>query len=204
MLVFNGKMRLKVIEADNLRATEHSTRYFPQNPSLVYVSPYMSIDIDDLPLGRTNTKEKTTSPTFNEEFASDVHNGHQLHFTIFHDAALPPDEYVADCTIKFENIHDKKSDIWIDLEPAGRIHIAIELQGQFSDCKFEEKNFFSGKSIVFVLAVSNERHFKQNKRAFAQRRFAVVRRVYEINGHKFMATFFRQPTFCSICSEFIW
>jgi len=52
--------------------------------------------------------------------------------------------------------------------------------------------------------VNNERHFKQNKRAFAQRRFAVVRRVYEINGHKFMATFFRQPTFCSICSEFIW
>jgi hypothetical protein len=62
-------------------------------------------------------------------------------------------------------------------------------------------NFFEKK---FFLAVSNERHFKQNKRAFAQRRFAVVRRVYEINGHKFMATFFRQPTFCSICSEFIW
>ncbi|CAF1682256.1 unnamed protein product [Rotaria magnacalcarata] len=186
MVVFNGKMRLKVIEADNIRATEHSTRYFPQNPSLAAVSPYVSIDIDDLPLGRTHTKEKTTSPTYNEEFASDVHTGHQLHFTIFHDAALPPDEFVADCTIKFENIHDKKSDIWIDLEPAGRIHVSIDLQGQFSD------------------SVSNERHFKQNKRAFAQRRFAVVRRVYEINGHKFMATFFRQPTFCSICSEFIW
>ncbi|CAF2313199.1 unnamed protein product [Rotaria sp. Silwood2] len=178
-------MFLKIIEADNLRATQHSTRYFPQNPSTTYVSPYVSVDIDDLPLGRTHTKEKTTTPAYNEEFSSDVYNGHQLHFTIFHDAALPPDEFVADSTIKFENIHDKKSDIWIDLEPAGRIHIAIELQGQFSD------------------SVSNERHFKQNKQAFAQRRFAVVRRVYEINGHKFMATFFRQPTFCSICSEFI-
>ena len=69
-----------------------------------------------------------------------------------------------------------------------------------SDEKFSRKN----NNIGCVLAVSNERHFKQNKRAFAQRRFAVVRRVYEINGHKFMATFFRQPTFCSICSEFIW
>ncbi|CAF1266881.1 unnamed protein product [Adineta steineri] len=186
MVVFNGKMCLKLIEADDLRATQHSTRYFPQNPSTAYLSPYISIDIDDLPLGRTHTKERTTTPTYNEEFSSDVHNGQQLHFTIFHDAALPPDEYVADCTVKFENIHDKKSDIWIDLEPVGRIHIAIELQGQFSN------------------SVSNERHFKQNKRAFAQRRFAVVRRVYEINGHKFMATFFRQPTFCSICSEFIW
>ncbi|CAF1388725.1 unnamed protein product [Rotaria sordida] len=186
MVVFNGKMFLKIIEADNLRATEHSTRYFLQNPSTVYVSPYISVDIDDLPLGRTHTKEKTTTPTYNEEFSSDVYNGQQLHFTIFHDAALPPDEFVANCTIKFENIHDKKSDIWIDLEPAGRIHISIELQGQFSD------------------SVGHERHFKRNKQAFAQRRFAVVRRVYEINGHKFMATFFRQPTFCSICSEFIW
>jgi hypothetical protein len=56
MVIFNGKMRLKVIEADSLRATQHSTRYFSQNPSVAYVSPYISIDIDDLPLGRTNTK----------------------------------------------------------------------------------------------------------------------------------------------------
>lgn len=204
MVVFNGKMRLKVVEATNLRATQHATRYFPQNPSLAFVSPYVSVDIDDLPLGRTPTREKTTSPTFNEEFLSDVHNGHQLHFTIFHDAALPPDEYVADCTVKFENIHDKKSDIWIDLEPAGRIHVSIELQGQFSDCEIDLFFVREMKFIPSFVAVSNERHFKQNKRAFAKRRFAVVRRVYEINGHKFMATFFRQPTFCSICSEFIW
>lgn len=138
MVVFNGKMRLKIIEAENLRATEHSTRYFPQNPSAVFVSPYVSIDIDDLPVGRTNTKEKTTAPSYNEEFSREVHNGHQLHLTIFHDAALPPDEFVSDCTIKFESIHDKRSDVWIDLEPAGRIHISIELQGQFTDCKLSE------------------------------------------------------------------
>ena len=137
MVVFNGKMLLKIIEADNLRATEHSIRYFPQSPSSTFVSPYISVDVDDLPLGRTCTKEKTTTPSYNEEFSSDVYNGQHLHFTIFHDAALPPDEFVADCTLKFVNIHDKKSDIWIDLEPAGRIHIAIELRGQFNDCKLE-------------------------------------------------------------------
>jgi novel protein kinase C epsilon type len=151
MVIFNGKMFLKIIEADNLRATSHSTRYFPANPSSSFVSPYISIDIDDLPLGRTHTKERTTTPTYNEEYSSEVHNGHQLHFTIFHDAALPPDEYVADCTIKFENIHDKKSDIWIDLEPAGRIHISIELQGQFSDCKFRKKTLRSFRKLFFSL-----------------------------------------------------
>ncbi|KAL7677372.1 hypothetical protein ACOME3_003609 [Neoechinorhynchus agilis] len=48
------------------------------------------------------------------------------------------------------------------------------------------------------------KQFKRNKMAFAQRGMAVCRRVYEIKGHKFAATYFRQPTFCSICSDFIW
>jgi hypothetical protein len=63
---------------------------------------------------------------------------------------------------------------------------------------------FSFLLLIYYLAVGNEWHFKQNKRAFAQRRFAVIRRVYEINGYKFMATFFRHSAFCSICCEFIW
>lgn len=151
MVIFDGKMFLKVIEADNLRATEHSTRYFSPTASSAYVSPYISIDIDDLPLGRTHTKERTTSPTYNEEFSSDVHHGHNLHFTVFHDAALPPDEYVADCAIRFENIHDKRSDIWINLEPAGRIHISIELQGQFSDCKSSFSTDWFSIEIFFLL-----------------------------------------------------
>ncbi|CAO1391430.1 unnamed protein product [Diamesa tonsa] len=28
--------------------------------------------------------------------------------------------------------------------------------------------------------------------------------AHEINGHKFMAKFFRQPTFCAFCKEFLW
>uniref|UniRef100_A0AC35FPL7 Protein kinase C n=1 Tax=Panagrolaimus sp. PS1159 TaxID=55785 RepID=A0AC35FPL7_9BILA len=39
-----------------------------------------------------------------------------------------------------------------------------------------------------------------------QRRRGAIKhaRVHEIRGHHFLATFFRQPTFCSLCSEFMW
>lgn len=29
-------------------------------------------------------------------------------------------------------------------------------------------------------------------------------RTHNINGHKFVAKFFRQPTFCAFCKEFLW
>ena len=29
-------------------------------------------------------------------------------------------------------------------------------------------------------------------------------RTHDTNGHKFVAKFFRQPTFCAFCKEFLW
>uniref|UniRef100_A0A674PDG6 Protein kinase C n=1 Tax=Takifugu rubripes TaxID=31033 RepID=A0A674PDG6_TAKRU len=37
-----------------------------------------------------------------------------------------------------------------------------------------------------------------------RRQGAVRRRVHQVNGHKFMATYLRQPTYCSHCRDFIW
>lgn len=45
---------------------------------------------------------------------TEVHDGHELEFTVFHDCALPPDDFVANCRIQFEDLKiGTKNDVWV-------------------------------------------------------------------------------------------
>lgn len=199
--VYNGQTTIKIVEAENLKATDYSTRIFQNSAFLL--SPYINIDVDDTPLGRTVTKQRSQNPIFNEEFQTDIHLGKMLNITVFHDSALPPDEFVANCTIALSQNELKigTNDLWVDLEPDGRLHIIIELEGTFTEVKLVNTEASNSTSSNVT---SDPRLFKQNTQAFNRRRIAMRRKVHQIYGHKFMATYFRQPTFCSICRDFMW
>jgi len=78
--------------------------------------PYVAVDIDEIQVARTQTRQKTLSPVWNEEMNAKVHSGENINFTVFHDAAIPPDEFVANCKVPFEDIVGQKtSDIWVML-----------------------------------------------------------------------------------------
>lgn len=113
MVFFNGTVKLKVIEAVDLRPTDFATRHSIGGNTYL-VDPYISLDIDDTPFAKTTTKLKTQKPQWDEDFSTEIHNGQNLNFTVFHDAAIPPDEFVANCTIELQDVAGKtKSDIWV-------------------------------------------------------------------------------------------
>lgn len=62
--------------------------------------------------------------------------------------------------------------------------------------------------IMNIFAASgtndNEERVFRERIGPRRRQGAVRRRVHQVNGHKFMATYLRQPTYCSHCRDFIW
>lgn len=129
MVVFNGTVKVRVIEAAELRPTEWSTRFNSLTTAVVpsvaakaatskesstnILDPYVSIDVDEYHVGNTTVKSKTATPKWEEEFSSEVHNGEQVGFTVFHKTAIPPDDFVANARIGFEDLNKQVNDFWV-------------------------------------------------------------------------------------------
>jgi len=91
--------------------------------------------------------------------------------TLFHDATIGPDVFVANCSIQFEDL-TSSSDIWIDLEPEGKIHLVIDLKPG------EESSEINEVSASAISAASQPlREFKERSTGLNRRRGAMRRRV---------------------------
>uniref|UniRef100_A0A8B9JX57 Protein kinase C n=1 Tax=Astyanax mexicanus TaxID=7994 RepID=A0A8B9JX57_ASTMX len=193
MVVYNGLLKIKVCEALDLKPTPWSLRHAVGTRTQGFLlDTYIALNVDDSRVGQTSTKQKTNSPAWNDEFVTEVYDGKKIELSVFHDAPIGYDDFVANCTIQFEDLLQNGSrhfEDWIDLEPEGKVYVIIDLSGSSSEAAASSEN--------------EERVFRERMRP-RKRQGAVRRRVHQVNGHKFMATYLRQPTYCSHCRDFIW
>ena len=107
-MVFTGSVKLKVVEATGLKPAILAQR------RVKYIDPYVCIHVDDVPIAQTTSKQKTSAPVWNEEFESEIENGETLGITVFHNAIMPPDPFVANSSVPLEEIiNSGTSDIWV-------------------------------------------------------------------------------------------
>lgn len=115
--MFTGTIRITICEACGLRPTDFQKRHGPfRKLDDQPIDPYVTIDVDEQHLDRSTTKQKTLDPVWNESFVHEVENATNLELTVFHDASIPPDDFVANCIIKFEDLLQKERetpDFWV-------------------------------------------------------------------------------------------
>uniref|UniRef100_A0A7N6AAT3 Protein kinase C n=1 Tax=Anabas testudineus TaxID=64144 RepID=A0A7N6AAT3_ANATE len=177
MVVFNGQLKIKIREAVDLKPTAWSLRHAvgPKTQTFL-LDTYIALNVDDYRVGQTSTKQKTNSPNWNDEFTTEVHDGRKIELSVFHDAPIGYDDFVANCIIQFEDILNNGSK-------------------HFEDWVRQRCDTLTHTHGLKVLTPRMRPRKRQG---------AVRRRVHQVNGHKFMATYLRQPTYCSHCRDFIW
>jgi len=115
--MFSGTIKLKLCEAGGLKPTDLQRRPMtfmkPDEPS---IDPYVTIDVDDMHLARSTTKPRSCDPVWGESFEHTVEGANKLYFTVFHSAAIPPDKFVANVAVPFEDLlrrKDDTSEFWV-------------------------------------------------------------------------------------------
>uniref|UniRef100_A0A672J0S0 Protein kinase C n=1 Tax=Salarias fasciatus TaxID=181472 RepID=A0A672J0S0_SALFA len=189
MPVFSGLLKVRVCEAVDLKPTPWALRHAVGKSGSFLLDPYLALNLDQTRLGQTATRTKTNSPAWHQEFCTEVREGRSLELSVFHDAPIGYDDFVANCTIQLEDLLQNGTrhyEDWIDLEPEGKVYVVIDLSGSSTEGKINEERVF------------------RERIGPRRRQGAVRRRVHQVNGHKFMATYLRQPTYCSHCRDFIW
>ncbi|KAM3858816.1 protein kinase C theta type isoform 2-T2 [Diretmus argenteus] len=176
---------------------------FEIDPGLAYfeevLNPYCAVymkELIDTEKGPTYKQKKPTMyPPWSTTFDAHIHRGRIMHVMVKDRTA----ELKSEATVALDTLATRckkengKLEIWLELKPQGRLLMEAKY--------YLDKSDATGQSEADLEA---ERE-REGLFALHQRRGAIKQaKIHIVKCHEFSATFFPQPTFCSVCKEFVW
>uniref|UniRef100_A0A672YV75 Protein kinase C n=1 Tax=Sphaeramia orbicularis TaxID=375764 RepID=A0A672YV75_9TELE len=135
--------------------------------------------------GKTLVQRKPTMyPAWKASFDAHIYEGRVLEVLLMKTAEEPLAEVTVGVSVLAERCKkaNGRAEFWVDLHPSGKVMMAVQYFLEGVDAEMNES---------FQILSSRRGAIKQAK-------------IHFIKNHEFIATFFRQPTFCSVCREFVW
>uniref|UniRef100_A0A674PKC0 Protein kinase C n=1 Tax=Takifugu rubripes TaxID=31033 RepID=A0A674PKC0_TAKRU len=138
--------------------------------------------------GKTLVQRKPTMfPPWQSTFDAHIYEGRVLEVILMQNTEEPLAKATLGVSVLAESCKKSKTncqpEVWVDLHPSGQVLFAVQFFLEDSD---------TGALSDGVTTLNRRRGaFKQPK-------------IHLMRNHQFTATFFAQPTFCSVCKEFLW
>ncbi|XP_048878492.1 protein kinase C delta type-like [Brienomyrus brachyistius] len=141
--------------------------------------------------GKTLVQRKPTMyPAWKSSFDAHIYEGRVLQVVLMKTAEEPLSEVTVGVSVLAERCKkgNGHAEFWVDLQPTGKVMMAVQF--------FLEDADVEGKQASQV---------EEGALTLNRRRGAIKQaKIHNIKNHEFIATFFKQPTFCSVCREFVW
>ncbi|XP_061730941.1 protein kinase C delta type-like [Nerophis ophidion] len=146
--------------------------------------------------GKTFVQRKPTLyPSWKTSFDAHIHEGRVVEVLLVQSAGLP----MANATVTLASLAERckmsknngRAEFWLDLTPSGKVQISLQYFLEESDATQNQPSVRVAPGDGLTTLTRRRGAIKQPK-------------LHIIKNHEFSATFFHQPTFCSVCREFLW
>ncbi|XP_030584589.1 protein kinase C delta type-like isoform X1 [Archocentrus centrarchus] len=163
------------------------------DPPICAIRMKESIDTER---GKTLVQRKPTMfPPWKSCFDAHIKEGRVLEVVLMQSTEEPLAKATVGVSVLAERCRKSRAngraDFWVDLQPSGKIQMTVQFF-------VEDGDSVPARQSVMSIPEDGTMTLNRRRGAFKQPK------VHVIKNHEFTATFFHQPTFCSVCREFLW